>query len=333
MSRIFKKIPSPVTKYFLHTLCYLCAVTLFMHPADAKKIKKAVSAPRCMAQTIEGDFLPCRKSPPSSLVVDAKTGKVLHEEGASDIIHPASLTKLMTLYLAFEEIEKGNLQLDRTIPVSARAASLPPLTLGLRSGDRITVRDAVMGSIVRSANDAAVAIGEAIGGSEAKFATLMTKRARQLGMQDTKFVNASGWHHKDQCTTAKDLAKLAIAIKRDFPEYYKWFAQTEFQFRGKTVRGHNRVTLNYPGAEGLKTGFHNPAGACIVTTASRNNKSLVGIVTGSPSGRHRDNKVMSLLDKHFGVHAQRVSAEVPRHSKLTKKKYTKTQSNRKHRAV
>ena len=237
----------------------------------------------------------------TSLVVDGKTGKILHEHNARERIYPASLTKIMTLYLLFEALESGKLSLDQRLPVSKYASEAMPLKLFLKPGDHITVRDAALAIPIKSANDVARVVAEAISGSEDKFAKLMTARAKQLGMKDTTFANASGWHDPRQKTTAIDLAKLAIAIKRDFPQYYHLFSETSFEFRGKRIHGHNKVVAMYPGAEGLKTGYTIPAGRNLITTATRGNKSLVGVITGSPSTTFRDNKMVTLLDKHFGT--------------------------------
>ncbi|MES2215253.1 MAG: D-alanyl-D-alanine carboxypeptidase family protein [Pseudomonadota bacterium] len=340
-----KTLPKSYNMYW-SALYFICIFIFCINPVEAKKNKAPTQSPasRCTTASVTGEILPCRKSTPTSLVVDAKTGRVLHSEEAHTSIYPASLTKIMTLYLAFEAVENGKLSMGQKIAVSAKAANMPPLKLWLKPGETITVRDAIMTLIVHSANDSAVVISEALGqGSEAKFADLMTKRARQLGMSNTQFRNASGWYHPDQKTTAHDLAKLAIAIKRDFPQYYPLFTQTQVVFRGKTIHGHNRVTANYPGAEGLKTGFNNPAGVCIVTTASRDNQELVGIVTGSPSARHRDSKVMTLLDKHFKsprpvtAKCEKIkkaaAIKVVAHNKLLKKKYSKAPSQRKQKSV
>lgn len=240
--------------------------------------------------------------PETSLVIDMNEGKVLHAQNANLRIYPASLTKVMTLYLTFEAMEKGKLSIYQEVPVSNHAASMRPSKLGLKKGETIMVHDAIMGLIVKSANDAAVVLAEAVSGrSEAHFAQMMTKRAHDLGMHDTVFRNASGWHHPEQKTTAVDLAKLTMAIKRDFPQYYPLFSETSFIYKGQTVRGHNKVMEQYAGAEGLKTGFTCPAGFNLITTASRGNKALVGVVTGGKTGKSRDNKMMALLDQHFGV--------------------------------
>jgi D-alanyl-D-alanine carboxypeptidase (penicillin-binding protein 5/6) len=240
-----------------------------------------------------------RVSPPASLVVDLKTGKILHEQNANTRIHPASLTKLMTLYLTFESIQSGKLSLNKKLRVSERAENMQPSKLGLLRGEYITVKDAILATSIKSANDAAVTLSENIAKSEANFVAHMNLKARQLGMKDTKFKNASGWHHPEQTTTAKDLAKLAIALKRDFPRFYHIFSKTSFVYKGNVIKGHNHVTANYAYAEGLKTGYTRPSGFNLVTIASKDNKTLVGVVTGSPTAVSRDQKMVKLLDENF----------------------------------
>ena len=258
----------------------------------------------------------------ASLVVDGKTGKVLHARNANKKIYPASLTKVMTLYMIFEALESGKISLNDKFHVSKHATSPIPLKLYLKHGEKITVRDIILGLIVKSANDAAIVAAENIAGSEKKFARLMTIRARQLGMKNTTFTNASGLHDPKQKSTAIDLAKLTIAVKRDFPQYYHFFRKTSFKFKGKYVRGHNKVTASYPGAEGLKTGFLNASGRNLITTATRGNYSLVGVVTGSRSNQLRDKKMTTLLDKQFARKQQSI-----RKRKQTSKKNIKVAAN------
>lgn len=260
---------------------------------------------------------------PASLVVDGKSGKILHESNARTKIYPASLTKVMTLYLIFEALESGKLKLDQKLYVSKYATQARPLKLYLRQKERISVKDTILALTVRSANDAARVAAENIAGSEKKFARLMTVRARQLGMQDTNFTNASGWHDPKNVSTAVDLAKLSMAIKRDFPQYYQFFNKTSFVYKGKTIRGHNRVTATYPGAEGLKTGFHTPSGCNLITIATRGNKSLVGVVTGRKSSVIRDRNMVQLLDHHFGVRHSTI-----KQTKVAKKKKINTASRK-----
>lgn len=235
----------------------------------------------------------------ASLVIDAESGAILHQENAGAIRYPASLTKVMTLYLTFEALKKGKLDMDQELYVSEKAASQPRTNLELAEGDRITVREAILSLIVHSANDAAVVLAEAVSGSEWQFARAMTAKARKLGMDNTTFQNASGLHDAAQRTTAVDMAKLAVAVQRNFPEYYPLFSTTEFNFRGQSLTSHNRVTKNYDGAEGLKTGYVNASGFNLVTAAVKNGKRIVGVVLGGKSAPHRDHKMMALLDYGF----------------------------------
>jgi D-alanyl-D-alanine carboxypeptidase (penicillin-binding protein 5/6) len=257
----------------------------------------------------------------SSIVVDAHTGEILHFENADRLIFPASLTKVMTLYLTFEAIENGKMSLNQSVTVSPAAAAMPAMRLGLRAGEQVKIKDLIMAVALNSANDAARALGETISGSEELFARKMTLRAKQLGMYNTTFKNASGWHNSEQKTNAMDLAKLAIAIKRDFPLYYPIFSETKFNYKGRVIHSHNHVTKNYIGAEGLKTGYTRPSGFNLVTSATKNGRKLIGVVTGGKSARERDIKMMALLDKHFGVTTQAIaSAKSISTTKFIKKK-------------
>jgi D-alanyl-D-alanine carboxypeptidase (penicillin-binding protein 5/6) len=274
---------------FSKVLIIFTTMILFINCVEAKTSKKA-KVSSCTPASV-----------PTSLIIDSKTGRVLHAQNAKSKIFPASLAKLKTIKLAFEAIELGQLSWYKKLPVSAEAAKMPASKLGLKVGQTITVKDAVNALIVKSANDAAVVLAEAISGSEAKFVKLMNVRARQIGMSDTNFANASGWHHPNQKTTALDLAKLSMALKRDHPEFYPLFSQISFEYKGKVVHGHNHVMANYAGAEGLKTGFTCPSGFNLITAASRGNKALIGVVTGSNNKHHRDKKMVELLDKHFDM--------------------------------
>lgn len=249
------------------------------------------------------NIVPSKTSLPtqSELVIDGQTGKILHSANPKEKVFPASLTKVMTAYIVFDALDSGKLSLNDRIPVSSNAEKMRPSKLGLKNGETILVKDAIMAIIVKSANDAAVALAEAVAGSEDNFVQIMNRRARQIGMVDTNFANASGWHNPMQRTTAVDLTKLALAIKRDHAKFFSWFARTSFEFRGKTINGHNRVVANYQGADGLKTGYTIPSGFNLITTASRGDKSLVAVITGGRSGISRDQMMMRLLDKHFGV--------------------------------
>lgn len=236
----------------------------------------------------------------SSLVVDASNGRILHSEGAYKQIFPASLTKVMTAYLTFAALEDGKIKMTDHVTVSREAASMLPSKIGLKPGSKVMIKDALMAVIVKSANDMAVVLAETIEGDHKKFVNKMNLYAKKLGMSNTNFTNASGWHHADQKSTAIDMAKLAIAIRRDFPKYYPLFAETEFRINGTLYKGHNRIAEFYPGADGLKTGFHCPAGFNIISTATKKGRSLIAVVTGGHTASARDRKVIHLLDKHFG---------------------------------
>lgn len=235
----------------------------------------------------------------AALVVNAETGAILHQRNASAQRYPASLTKMMTLYLTFDALEKGKIKMNTYLRASERAASQPPLGLDLQEGQQISVRDAINALVVKSANDVAVVLAEGVGGSEWQFARMMTAKARELGMSNTTFMNASGLHNPQQVTTAVDLAKLAIALQRDFPQYYSMMSTLRFTYKGVKYETHNRVTKNYPGATGGKTGYVNASGFNLVTTAKRGNMNLVGVVLGGVTYKKRDAQMVSLLNNAF----------------------------------
>lgn len=242
----------------------------------------------------------------ASLVVDAKNGMILTQANAGEYRYPASLTKMMTLYLAFSALEQGTLKENQLLPVSARAAGQPRTKIGLRAGDKITAKDAIVSLVTISANDAAVVLAESMGGTESAFAQRMTQTAAKLGMGHSRFMNASGLHHPQQRTTAYDMARLAIALRRDFPEYYPLFSRESFIYKGQTFYSHNHVNRKYQGADGIKTGFIGPSGFNLVTSVVRNGKSLVGVVFGGQTFKRRDDHMMSLLDQSFYRLAQGV---------------------------
>jgi D-alanyl-D-alanine carboxypeptidase len=235
----------------------------------------------------------------SSLVIDANTGVILHEENAGEYRYPASLVKMMTLYMTFQAIENGKLSMGQRLTATQHACSQAPSSLGLRPGQGITLNDAVLGVIIKSANDAAVVLSEAVGGNEKDFARMMNATAKKLGMDHTNFENASGLPNPKQKTTAYDLARLAVALRRDYPNYYPLFDRDSFNFNNKAYYSHNRVTRNYRGADGLKTGYIRASGFNLVTSAQRNGKSLVGVVMGGQTIKGRDRNMMKLLDNAF----------------------------------
>ena len=236
-----------------------------------------------------------------ALVIDAGSGQVLEAYNPDALTYPASLTKMMTLYLTFEALQQGRLKSNQRLGVSDYAASQDPTKLDLMPGETITVDEAVLALVVKSANDAAVVLAEALGGNESHFAELMTRKAGELGMRSTSFRNASGLPDPGQMTTARDMARLARALIRDFPQYYHFFSTREFTFQGTTIATHNHVLVNYPGADGLKTGYIHAAGYNLVTSAVRNGRRLIGVVLGGKSGGQRDRAMMRLLDHGFAT--------------------------------
>ncbi len=235
----------------------------------------------------------------ASLVLDSSTGRVLSEKNADEVDHPASLTKMMTIYLTFQALQAGHLTLDQKLPVSAHAASMAPTKLGLRRGQTITVRDCVLGMITKSANDAATVVAEKLGGSENHFVEMMNAQGLLLGMSHTHFASASGLPNPDDSTTARDMSRLASALYRDFPRQSPMFATREFKFCGRLVRGHNHLMARYEGMDGLKTGYTAAAGFNLASTAVRDGHRLFGVVLGGKSARSRDNQMAQLLDDGF----------------------------------
>jgi len=235
----------------------------------------------------------------SSIVIDAGTGRVLSAMNADDERYPASLTKMMTLYMLFEALRDNRVSLDQLVPVSEHAASMAPTKLGLTPGTRITVEQAVLGLVTKSANDAASALGELMGGGEERFAEMMTLRARALGMTHTQFRNASGLPDFNQVTTARDMAILARHLVQDFPDQYHYFSTPSFVFRGHLIPNHDPMLRAYPGADGLKTGYIDASGHNLVTSALRANVRLIGVVLGARSNGERDLDMRAQLDDGF----------------------------------
>lgn len=236
----------------------------------------------------------------SSIVVDARTGDVLSQTNPDLRRYPASLTKLMTLYMTFSALRAGVITPDQQVPVSIHASTMEPSKLGLVPGSRLTVEEAILALVTKSANDAACALGELIGsGSEPQFALMMTRQAQALGMKDTTFRNASGLPNSEQLTTARDLATLGRRLIADFPEYYHYFSTPSFRFHQRVIPNHNPMLKVYAGAEGMKTGYTQEAGHNLVTSAMRDNVRLVGVVLGSASNSQRTQLMASQLDRGF----------------------------------
>ena len=258
------------------------------------------------SQASGGGYAP----PTASIVVDGNTGAVLEESNPDAPRHPASLTKVMTLYLLFERLDAGTLRLDTPLTVSAHAAAQAPTKLGLKPGQTISVEDAIKGIVTRSANDAAVVIAENLAGSEEAFARLMTQKARELGMSRTTYVNASGLPDDEQITTARDQALLGRDIQDRFPRYYRFFSTTAFVFRGQTIRGHNHLLGSVPGVDGIKTGFTNASGFNLMTSLHRDGRYLVGVVLGGRSAFERDAHMRSLIETNIQLASARRTAPI-----------------------
>jgi D-alanyl-D-alanine carboxypeptidase len=235
----------------------------------------------------------------ASIIIDADSGKVLEEVNADGMNYPASLTKMMTLYLAFEALDNGQLKLDQQLPISAHAASRAPSKLGLIPGETIAVRDLILALVTKSANDAASVVAEGLGGSETAFAERMTQKARRLGMKNTTFHNASGLPDLGNRTTARDLATLARALYRDYPEDYHYFSTREFVYHGAVHTNHNHLMSSFQGMDGIKTGFINASGFNLAASAKRDNRRLIGVVMGGTTARARDVHMAQLLNQAF----------------------------------
>ena len=235
----------------------------------------------------------------SAIAVDARTGKILFSSDIDGQRHPASLTKVMTLYVLFQDLKAGRIKLTSDLKVSNRAAAMQPSKLGLKPGSTISVEDAIKALVTRSANDVAATIGENLEGTEANFAARMTRTARAIGMSKTTFKNASGLPNPAQVTTARDLATLSLRIQRDFPEYYPYFRISSFTYKGQTIRTHNRLLGRFQGTDGIKTGYIRASGFNLTTSAKRGNKRIVGVVMGGSSGGARNKYMMKMLDKGF----------------------------------
>ncbi len=233
----------------------------------------------------------------SSIMIDAETGTVLSSSNADSLRYPASLTKLMTLYITFNALDKGLIKLDDKLTVSRTAANRSPSKLGLRPGEKIAVKDAILALIVKSANDCATVLAEGLGYSEARFAETMTEVARELGMKNTTFKNASGLPNRRQKTTARDMALLGAAMYHHFPQYYKLFSTKKFTYNGRTYYTHNHLLKTFEGADGMKTGFTNAAGYNIITSAERGGHRVIAVTMGHRTLKKRDKTVADMMNK------------------------------------
>ena len=233
----------------------------------------------------------------ASLVMDASNGRILYSHNADEQCYPASLTKVMTLYLLFSELKQGKLTLNTRLPVSRHAANQAPSRLGLKPGETIRVQDAILAIVTKSANDVAVVVGEKLGGTETNFAKMMTAKAKQLGMTRTRYMTASGLPNRLQVTTARDQAKLAKRIQSDFPQYYHYFSTRSFAWEGRVFKNHNHLLGKYDGVSGLKTGYTAASGFNLTTSVQRNGRSVIGVVLGGKTSRARDKEMVAILDR------------------------------------
>jgi D-alanyl-D-alanine carboxypeptidase len=235
----------------------------------------------------------------SAIAVDARTGTILYQTDADGLRHPASLTKMMTLYVLFQDLKAGRIQRSTMLRISRRASLMAPSKLGLRAGESISVDDAIKALVTKSANDVASAIGENLGGTESNFAARMTRVARSIGMSRSTFLNASGLPNPGQYTTSRDMATLGLRLMRDFPQYYPYFRIEAFNYRGRVIRTHNRLVGKYAGTDGIKTGYIADAGFNLVTSTKRGDKRLVGVVLGARSSGARNSFMRVMFEKMF----------------------------------
>jgi D-alanyl-D-alanine carboxypeptidase len=277
-------------------LIMVLAIALISQPAEAKKRHHT---PHHAAKHHSAGV--DKSAGYADIVIDAETGRVVHEADGNSLRHPASLTKMMTLYLAFQALESGRLSLGQYLAVSENASYQSPSKLGLRAGQHIRVEDAILGIVTESANDAAVVMGEALGGSEEGFAQLMTRQAHALGMVKTQFRNPSGLPDPDQVTTAHDMALLGAALINHYPQFYPYFSHTSFSYAGIYHHNHNHLMDRYDGMDGIKTGYIRASGFNLVASVKHGNTRLIGVVFGGRSAVARDNHMAQLLDQSFEV--------------------------------
>jgi D-alanyl-D-alanine carboxypeptidase len=298
-------VSSRLVRVGIYGLVTLAAsAVLTVDSAQARRHHRHHHAARHSPHNDEGSYSPAF----ASIVVDGNSGQTLAATNPDALRHPASLTKVMTLYLLFERLEAGRMTLDTEMQVSEHASEQSPTKLGLRPGQTIRVEDAIKGLVTRSANDAAVVIAEAIGGDEDDFARMMTRKARALGMNRTTYVNASGLPDDAQITTARDQSILGRAIQDRFPRYYRYFSTVVFNYRGQSIRNHNHLLGNVEGIDGIKTGYTRASGFNIVTSLRRGNRHLVGVVMGGRSGGSRDATMRNLLAENLDKAATKRTA-------------------------
>src|SRR3954469_820474 len=275
----------------LGLITFTSAILISSESAEARRYKHRRHHHHVVRESYSPQF--------SSIIVDGNSGATLSASNPDASRHPASLTKIMTLYLLFERLDAGKMKLDTEMQVSEHASEQAPTKLDLRPGQTIRVEDAIKGLVTRSANDAAVVIAEAIAGDEGDFAKLMTRKARALGMTKTVYRNASGLPDDEQVTTARDQSMLGRAIQDRFLRYYRYFSNTAFNYRGRSIRNHNRLLGSVEGVDGIKTGYTRASGFNLVTSMRRGNRHLIGVVLGGRSGGSRDAIMRNLLAENL----------------------------------
>ena len=266
------------------------------HATDAKP-RATEAKPRTKRRVRHAIHGAGYRPPYADIMIDDNSGQVLHETDPDAPRHPASLTKVMTLYLLFGELEAGRIKLDYDLAVSARASSQNPTKLGLRAGQTIKVEDAIKGLVTKSANDAAVVVAEALGGSEEEFAQMMTRKARALGMSGTTYVNASGLPAEEQITTARDQALLGRAIRQRFPQYFTYFSLPAFAYRGRFMSNHNSLLRTVEGVDGIKTGYTEASGYNLISSTKRGERRVIGVILGERSNGARDVHMRKLIEE------------------------------------
>ncbi|MCQ2740519.1 MAG: D-alanyl-D-alanine carboxypeptidase [Alphaproteobacteria bacterium] len=260
---------------------------------------------------IIGETYAASKRTVSSIVIDAVSGEVIFSTNADELRYPASLTKLMTLYITFDALDKGNLKFDDQLKISRYASNREPSRLGLKVGETIKVKDAILALIVKSANDCAAVLAESLAGNEKEFAQIMTQTAKNLGMKNTTFMNASGLPHPSQKTTARDMAILGSALYHHFPEYYDLFSTTTFEYDGRKYYTHNHLLKRFEGADGMKTGYTAAAGYNIVTSAEREHQRVIAVTMGHNTIKERDLKVAQLMNSGLKKLAKSQEKTIP----------------------
>jgi D-alanyl-D-alanine carboxypeptidase len=261
-------------------------------------------------------YLPVVNAKYAAILIDAESGRVLHEVNADTLNYPASLTKMMTLYMVFSALESKKITLDTRWKVSAAAAVQPPTKLGLRRGQTITVRDCILALVTQSANDIAVVVAEGLAGSETRFARMMTAKSRELNMTRTTFQNASGLPNRGQTTTARDISRLSLALLRDFPGYYDYFSTRVFRYGRRAFHNHNGLLISYKGMDGIKTGYIRASGYNLAASAVRNGRRLIGVVMGGTTSRARNQQMAALLDRGFASLANETPPSIQTASKI-----------------